>query len=187
MYGDKSPVKSYSWLNIIIKNDTGKGAPMNSPQLQVLQGLCDDVANLQERLERRAGQHDCNADGYADAQVLKVLQPLHAGLTAYRDFHAAQERGQGRIPQGQRVPFFDVIARADDARLKLFTLCNSTMQRTTSAPGSARRLSPLFKRIVAAEQQDLCQIQDRLQEVIRQDLDRVKTMPRHLRIAHSQA
>lgn len=155
---------------------------MTSPQYQTLAGLCDTVENLQERLQRRAGHHACTGDAFTDKQVLYVLQPLKTSLTAYRDFHAAQDNGGGQVGFAAREAFFDRIADADEARLKLIALCETTLQRKSTAPGSTTRLSPLFRRMVNKEHEELGTVQQQLHQVIQQDLARVQQMPRHLHL-----
>ncbi len=155
---------------------------MTSPQQEALESLCDSLDNLNARIERRAGRHACNSDGYADRMVRIVAQPLRQVLGQYLEFHKTHNNSQGQIGQEHRQDFFDMIARASDAQAKLARLCDVDMQRTGTAPGSVTRLSPYFKLMMDHEHVLLCGLRRQLGEVIRSDVERLKAMPRHLRL-----
>ncbi len=155
---------------------------MTSLQQEALISLCDALDNLCIRIDRRAGRHACNADGYADRTVRLVVQPLRQVLGEYLDFHRQHADSQGRIGREHRYDYFDMIARASDAHGRLSHLCDVEMQRTGTAPGSVMRLSPYFKLMMDGEHFLLCDLRHQLQQVIRCDVERLKEMPRHLRL-----
>lgn len=155
---------------------------MTSPQQQALESLCDSLDNLHARIERRSGKHACNADGYADITVRRALVPLRAVVGDYLTFHRQHADAQGQVGQAHRQDFFDMIARAGDAQGKLSRLCDVDMQRTGTAPGSVTRLTPYFKLMMDGEHVLLCGLRQQLKDVITQDVERLKAMPRHLRL-----
>lgn len=160
---------------------------MTSPQQESLTDLCAALDNLCARIERRTDKHACNADGYADKMVRVVAQPLRQVLGEYLEFHRLHTNEQGRIGQEHRQDFFDVIARAGDAQATLTRLCDVDMQRTGTAPGSVTRLSPYFKRMMDHEHVVLCGLRHQLKQVISFDIERLKAMPRHLRLLACEA
>ncbi len=160
---------------------------MTSPQQEALESLCDSLDNLSGRIERRTGKHACNSDGYADLTVRKVVTPLREVLGDYLTFHRQHANTSGQVGQEHRQDFFDMIARASDAQATLSRLCDVDMQRTGTAPGSVTRLSPYFKRMMDGEHVLLCGLRQQLADVIRVDVERLKAMPRHLRLLACEA
>ena len=160
---------------------------MTSPQYDRLNDVCSKLASFRERLERRM-QLDAAApaDGYLNKRMAEAINPIHDHLVAYRDFHAQHTSENGRVDPAQRERFFDLMGEADNNERRLMILCANTMCRMSNAPGSVRRLSPFFRKVVADESQELRLIHTEIQTIIAQDLVQLKRMPRHLRLLSNE-
>lgn len=152
---------------------------MNGDHITHLDQISHDLDTLCARTMRRAAQPGAtNADGHMNTIMAHSLIPLRDAVSAYRDFYHARAGADGLIPGAERETYFDLIVTVADAVQGLDRLANDTMNRTSTAPGSLQRLSPLFLGVVSRERTVIDRLKTSLQAVMSDDLSVLKTMKR---------
>lgn len=113
-----------------------------------------------------------------NSRMCRALNTVQSSLNDYRKFHTQYQMPDGRIDDTFREKFLDQWVSAYEAAGVLHALINNTLSRTSAAPGSHKRLSPLFQIIVTFEQQDLEYIHRALLKVLHDDTEQIKQMRR---------
>lgn len=149
---------------------------MNS-SYQALSNICDVLEMLCSRVERRE-RDSIGTDQYMNSRMRRALDAVQSPLSDYLEFHTQYQAPDGRIGDTFREEFLDQWVKAYEVARVLYTLINNTLSRTSTAPGSHRRLSPLFQLTVACERQDLEYIHTALLKVLHDDTEQIKQMRR---------
>lgn len=144
-----------------------------------LDQISRELDTLCARTIRRAAQPAAtNADSHMNNIMTHTLIPVRDAVSAYRDFYQAHEGADGLIPGTEREAYFDFIVSIADAVQGLDRLAGDKMNRTSTAPGSLQRLSPLFLGVVIRERTVIDRLKANLQAVMGDDLAVLKTMKR---------
>ena len=141
---------------------------MTSEQFQRLCRIRDGLEALCLRFDRRCDAPAAsNTDNYLSKQAWFDLAVVSARFKKYTDFREAAF-DEFDNPKGGAVDelatFVPYLREHVEDRLDV--LANQTMNRRGNAPGSTKRLSPLFAGVVERERQEINQLKVFVHELV---------------------
>lgn len=130
---------------------------MTSEQFQRLCRIYDGLESLCERFDRRCDAPSANNTfNYLSKKAWFDLAVISARFTKYADFRIINFDDDDKPDDGavdELATFVPYLREHVENRLDL--LANETMDRRGHAPGSTRRLSPLFAGIIWRERREI--------------------------------
>lgn len=152
---------------------------MTSEQFQRLCRIYNGLESLCERFDRRCDAPSANNTfNYLSKKAWFDLAVISARFTKYADFRIINFDDDDKPDDGavdELATFVPYLREHVENRLDL--LANETMDRRGHAPGSIRRLSPLFARMIARERREI----NRLKTLVHEFANREQSLLNNLK------